>query len=77
MGISPSDERIHLAFNMHESALTYIVSNSGLTSVAGTCQRSLSYLHFITTPHYGLQMFYRTGKAGNGAANIATYNGAG
>ncbi|KAI8825598.1 uncharacterized protein EV422DRAFT_599814 [Fimicolochytrium jonesii] len=35
MGISPSDERIHLAFNMHDSELFYIGSQSDMTSVAG------------------------------------------
>jgi hypothetical protein len=90
LGLSPSDGRLHVAMDTHDSAVVYLKSESGLATSRrwsaagfGAVRRTLggvelggmTYPRFVVTPEGRLQFSYRTGCSGNGTQELAEYNG--
>ncbi|MFC0111518.1 BNR repeat-containing protein [Kibdelosporangium aridum] len=90
LGISPTDGRLHVAMDTHNTPVFYVKSEPGLVwsstwSAArfGPVQRTLdgvdlgaiTYPQFVVTPERRLQLSYRTGGSGNGTNELAEYDG--
>jgi hypothetical protein len=90
MAVSPSDGRLHIAMDVHNTTIHYVKSAPGLASHGGPwsasrfgpVQRTLdgvdlggiSYPQFVVTPENKLQFSYRTGGSGNGTNELAEYD---
>jgi hypothetical protein len=91
LGVSPEDDRLHVAMDTHNNPVHYVRSEPGLLSAPdrwaatafGPVRRSLdgvelgdiTYPQFAVTPEGRLQLVYRTGGSGNGTNELAEYVG--
>ncbi|CAM3539454.1 BNR repeat-containing protein [Kibdelosporangium persicum] len=90
LGISPTDGRLHVAMDTHNTPVFYVKSEPGLVTSPmwsaarfGPVQRTLdgvdlgaiTYPQFVVTPERRLQLSYRTGGSGNGTNELAEYDG--
>lgn len=76
LGVSPSDGLLHVAMDTHDNPVYYVKGDGPVQrTLDGLDIGDISYPRFLVSPEGRLQLSYRTGRSGRGAAELAEYNG--